>query len=124
MPSLRDWYVCLERADVLHIITENRPADSQRDFNEQRPMVHAAHRGASQYLRATRLAGLIESKDVIDPAIVDGGFAGIASQITRVLQQIAVRLAIVLQVVSVEMRLVPTINFEVEITGDKNNGGA
>src|SRR5712691_1144728 len=87
-------------------------------------MVHAAHRGASQYLGASRVAGLIESKDVVDPAIVDGGFAGIASQITKVLQQIAVRLAIVLQVVSVEMRLVPTINFEVEITGDKNNGGA
>src|SRR5215217_4498512 len=60
------------------------------------------------------------TKDVINTAIVDCGIAGRASQIAKLAQDMAVRFAVVFQIVCIKIRLIPCFELKVEITGDEN----
>src|SRR5215211_5867333 len=85
-------------------------------------MVHAANRGVTQDFYSSDVFECGWTKNVIDAAIVDCGIAGSAAQIAKVAQDMAVRFAIVFQVVSIKIRFVGRFEFEVKITGNENLG--
>lgn len=83
-------------------------------------MVHAANRGITQNFDSSELLQSRWTKDVVDASIVDCRIAGCASKVAKVAQDIAVRFAIVFQVVSIKICLVGSFEFKVEVTGDEN----
>src|SRR5690349_460468 len=93
---------------------------SEADFHQQRPVVHAADRSVTQNLHASHLTERRWSKDIIDTAIVDCRITGLTSEIAKVAQDIAVRLAVVFQVVRIKIALVGGFKLEVEVAGDKD----
>src|SRR6476646_3659328 len=93
---------------------------SKAHFHQQRPVVHAAHRCVTQNLDASDLRALLWTKNIIDTAIVDRGVAGGTAEIAKVAQNVAVRFAVVFQVVSIKIALVRSFELEVEIAGHEN----
>src|SRR6185369_8967630 len=83
-------------------------------------MVHAADRGVTQNLDAADVGNSRWTKNVIDAPVVDRRVARAAPEIAKVAQYVAVRFAIVLQIVSIKICLVRGFEFEVEITGEEN----
>src|SRR5689334_4279688 len=79
---------------------------SEADFHQQRPVVHAADRCVTQHLDASDLPERLWTKNVIDAAVVDCRIARRAPEIAEVAQDIAVRLAVVFQIVSIKIALV------------------
>src|SRR5689334_7622530 len=95
---------------------------SEADFHQQRPVVHAADRCVTQHLDASNLPERLWTKNVIDAAIVDRGVARATSEIAEVAQDVAVRFAVVFQVVRIKIALVASFELEVEIARDENLG--
>ena len=83
-------------------------------------MVHATNRGITQNLNPPDLLKSRWTKNVVDASIVNRGIAGFASQVAKLPQDIAVGFAIVFDIISLEMCLVGSFKFEVEVTGDEN----
>jgi hypothetical protein len=83
-------------------------------------MVHAADCGITQNLDSPDLFEPGWAKNIIDAPIVDCCIAGCASEIFKVPEYMAVRFAIVFQIVSIEVSLVRRFEFKVEITCNEN----
>ena len=83
-------------------------------------MVHTANRRVTQNFDSSDVLERGWTKDVINAAIIDCGIAGRASQIAKLSQDMAVRFAIVFQIVCIKIRLVACFELKVEITGDEN----
>src|SRR5205085_9612983 len=83
-------------------------------------MVHASNGSITQNLDSSYSFERRWTKNVIDSPIVDCRIARRSSQIAKVTQDVTVRLAIVFQVVSIEICLIARFEFKVEITGNEN----
>src|SRR5512132_752216 len=83
-------------------------------------MVHATNRRITQNFDSSNLFKFGRAKNVIDAPIVDCCVAGSASQITKVVQYVAIRFTIVLQIVCIKICLVGSFEFKVEITRYEN----
>ena len=79
-------------------------------------MVHSTHCHTSEHLRLSQYR-LTWAKDVINAPIVYGRVACIATKIAKILQDVSVGFAIVLQIISIEVRLVACVHFQIQITG-------
>ena len=84
-------------------------------------MVHTTDRRVAQDCHSYHVLERLWTKDVINTAIVDCGIAGCASEIAKLAQDMAVRFAIVFQIICIKIRLVACFELKVEITGDENS---
>jgi len=85
-------------------------------------MIHAADCRVTQHFNSSDAFECEWTKHVIDPAIVDCGIAGSASEVAKVAEDVAVRFAVVFEIVGIKIRLVGGFELEVEISRDKNFG--
>src|SRR5215213_2350805 len=93
---------------------------SETYFHQQWPMVHATNCGVTQDCDAPDLSRLSWTKNVIDAAIVDCRVAACASEIVKGPQDVAVRFAVVFQIIGVKIGFVGSFQFKVEITCDED----
>src|SRR5688500_5375829 len=85
------------------------------------PVVHAAYRCPAQHFGATQGHSISRSKHVINPSIVDGGLARIPSQVTKILREITIGLAIIFCVISEKIGSVSHADFQIQIAGNECN---
>src|SRR5512132_3726150 len=84
-------------------------------------MIHATNGRPPQDFGPTQRHSLRRAKDVINAPVVDGSLPRIAPQVTKIFQEISIRFAVVLRVVSKQVGLVFEADFEIEISRDKDN---
>src|SRR5882724_4306592 len=105
------------------VLSSLKRSRSQCNFDQQRPMIHSTYCNSSQNFSSMQRHNFRWAKDVINAPVVDGSLARVAPQIAKIFQQVSIRFAIVLGVVSEEVSLVSRADLEIEVSRDKGNRG-